>query len=139
MPEIVRGAALRMIEPAEKNGTDGLYRCRSELIIVHPETGRKVLKLSPMHARHILGLDTTESNVLLDRLARHLANPAYAYFHSWEPNDIIVWDNWRMIHGAVGIPLDCRRRAMRTTIKGDYKLGRLLDPSAALSEHRFYD
>jgi taurine dioxygenase len=43
--------------------------------VVHPlvitllETGRKVLKLSPMHARYILGMDRSESDALLSQLA----------------------------------------------------------------------
>jgi len=57
-----------------------------------------------------------------------LVNPAYAYFHKWQPNDMVVWDNWRVIHSAAGVPLHCARRARRTTIMGDYEVGRYLDP-----------
>jgi taurine dioxygenase len=32
-----------------------------------------------------------------------------------------------MIHMAEGVPLDCYRSARRTTISGDYKVGRYLD------------
>ena len=99
------------------------------LVITQMETGRKVLKLSPMHARYVLGMDETESHALLTELAHHLTNPAYAYFHSWQENDMVVWDNWRVIHSANGVPLDCPRSARRTTIAGDYKVGRYLDPA----------
>ncbi|MEV4847673.1 TauD/TfdA family dioxygenase [Micromonospora matsumotoense] len=99
------------------------------LVIVHPETGRKVLKLSPMHAKHVLGMDTTQSDALLHRLADHLVDERYAYFHKWSEDDVIVWDNWRVIHSAAGVPLDVRRRAHRTTLLGDYGHGRYLDPA----------
>ncbi|WP_432906200.1 TauD/TfdA dioxygenase family protein [Micromonospora matsumotoense] len=99
------------------------------LVIVHPETGRKVLKLSPMHAKHVLGMDTTQSDALLHRLADHLVDERYAYFHKWSKDDVIVWDNWRVIHSAAGVPLDVRRRAHRTTLLGDYGHGRYLDPA----------
>jgi taurine dioxygenase len=99
------------------------------LVITQRETGRKVLKLSPMHARYVLGLDKAESDALLTELADHLTDPAHAYFHKWGVNDMIVWDNWRVIHGANGVPLDCERSARRTTIAGDYKVGRYLDPA----------
>lgn len=99
------------------------------LVITQRETGRKVLKLSPMHARYVLGMDKIESDALLTQLAGHLVDPGFAYLHDWRKDDMIVWDNWRMIHSASGVPLDCRRSARRTTIAGDYKVGRYLDPA----------
>jgi taurine dioxygenase len=99
------------------------------LVITQRETGRKVLKLSPMHARYVLGMDHAESDALLTEIADHLVDPRYAYFHVWGKDDLIVWDNWRVIHSANGVPLDCARVAQRTTIVGDYKVGRYLDAS----------
>lgn len=99
------------------------------LVITQRETGRKVLKLSPMHARYVLGMDKAESDALLTELAAHLGDPAHAYFHDWRENDMVVWDNWRVVHSANGVPLDCARSARRTTIAGDYKVGRYLDPA----------
>jgi alpha-ketoglutarate-dependent taurine dioxygenase len=89
-----------------------------------------VLKLSPMHARYILGL----GDALLTELAEHLVDPRYAYFHTWKKDDMMVWDNWRVIHSANGVPLDCSRTALRTTIMGDYKVGRYLDPARSREE-----
>ena len=45
-----------------------------------------------------------------------------------EPDDMIVWDNWRVCHATQGVPIDVPRLATRTTIKGDYNVGRYLDP-----------
>ena len=99
------------------------------LVITQQETGRKVLKLSPMHAKSILGMDAAESDALLQALADHLVDARYAYFHTWQADDAIIWDNWRTIHSATGVPFDVERLAQRTTIVGDYKLGRYLDPA----------
>lgn len=99
------------------------------MVITQQETGRKVLKLSPMHSRYILGMDKAESDALLTELAEHLCDERYAYFHKWGKDDLIVWDNWRVCHGAAGVPLHCKRLAQRTTIVGDYKVGRYLDPA----------
>lgn len=99
------------------------------MVITQQETGRKVLKLSPMHARYILGMDRAESDALLTEIARHLCDVRYAYFHRWDANQVIVWDNWRVIHSASGVPLDVKRVGRRTTIMGDYKVGRYLDES----------
>ncbi|HZV10755.1 MAG TPA: TauD/TfdA family dioxygenase, partial [Novosphingobium sp.] len=99
------------------------------LVITQRETGRKVLKLSPMHARYVLGMARAESDALLAEVARALVDERFAYFHHWQRNDMVVWDNWRVIHLANGVPLDVPRRARRTTIMGDYKVGRYLDPA----------
>jgi len=99
------------------------------LVITQHETGRKVLKLSPMHAQAILGMDEAESDALLHELADHLVDARFAYFHTWQADDGIVWDNWRIVHCATGVPFDVERLAQRTTIVGDYKLGRYLDPA----------
>lgn len=99
------------------------------LVITQRETGRKVLKLSPMHARYILGMSKPESDALLSELADHIGDPRFVYSHKWQTNEMMVWDNWRMIHSATGVPLDCERSARRTTISGDYEVGRYLDPA----------
>lgn len=187
MPTIVRGAVLRMVQPAAEMGQTGfidgiaawerlpdalkrqieglevVYQFNPDFAsgqfgfpadiralprerkakettydfppVVHPmvitqhETGHRVLKLSPMHARYILGMDRVESDALLARVAAHLVDPAHAYVHAWQPNDMLVWDNWRVIHSATGVPLHCKRLARRTTIAGDYDVGRYLDPA----------
>lgn len=105
--------------------------CVHPLVITQAETGRKVLKLSPMHARYVLGMDQAESDALLIELAAHLCDERHAYWHRWQLNDMVVWDNWRVIHGAEGVPPQVKRVAMRTTIMGDYKVGRYLDPALA--------
>jgi taurine dioxygenase len=99
------------------------------LVITQHETGRKVLKLSPMHARYVLGLERGESDALLTELADHLTDRRFAYYHRWSKDDVIVWDNWRVIHSANGVHPDDSRVAQRTTIMGDYQVGRYLDPT----------
>lgn len=99
------------------------------LVIKQPETGRKILKFSPMHAKYVLGVDAAQSDALLAEVAQVLVDERHAYYHTWQANDVIVWDNWRVIHSATGVPLDVARHAQRTTLVGDYKLGRYLDPA----------
>ena len=98
------------------------------MVITQVETGRKVLKLCPMHTPAILGMDPQESEALLTELDSYLTDPRFAYFHKWRKDDMLVWDNWRVCHSAAGVPLDVPRHARRTTIMGDYAVGRYLDP-----------
>jgi taurine dioxygenase len=96
------------------------------LVFTQPETGRKVLNLSPMFADRILGLEDRASEELLRRLAYHITEERRCYDHSWQPGDMVLWDNWRMIHCARGIPDGLYREVHRTSIAGDYALGRVL-------------
>lgn len=105
------------------------------LVFAQPETGRKVLNLSPMFAEAILGMEREESEELLTLLALHLTDEARAYDHAWAPGDMVLWDNWRMLHCARGVPEGLYREVHRTSIAGDYALGRVVTEPFA-SSHR---
>ena len=47
-----------------------------------------------------------------------------AYFHRWAPTDMLIWDNWRLLHSVSGHDPRHPRCMQRTTIEGDYGLGR---------------
>jgi len=96
------------------------------LVFAQPETGRKVLNLSPLFADSILGMDRAESDALLEWLANHITDEARAYDHIWQEGDMVLWDNWRMLHCARGVPEGKYREVHRTSIAGDYALGRVL-------------
>lgn len=99
------------------------------LVITQPETGRKVLKYSPLHSQYVLGMDRQASDEIMAEISDYLTDDRYAYYHDWGKYDMIVWDNWRTIHSVCGIPPHVKRYAQRTTIVGDYDLGRYLDPN----------
>lgn len=93
------------------------------LVFAQPETGRKILNLSPMFAHAVLGMDKAESDALLWMLVNHLTDETHAYDHEWQAGDMVLWDNWRMIHCARGVPDGMYREVHRTSIAGDYALG----------------
>lgn len=95
------------------------------LVFVQPETGRKVLNLSPFFAMYIEELGMEGGHELLTRLAHHVLDfPAYQ--HAWTTDEMILWDNWRMLHSVSPAPANQERVMQRTTIKGDYGVGRKL-------------
>ena len=53
------------------------------------------------------------------------------YFHRWQPTDMVIWDNWRCLHWVSGMSPDHTRCMHRTTIEGDYGLGRFEAQPAA--------
>ena len=94
------------------------------LVYTQAETGRKVLNISPWHAVGIEGMENAEGDALLREVIDYSIKPERAYFHKWEPDDMVLWDNWRMMHCATGVPEGEQRKMGRTTIAGDYALGR---------------
>jgi taurine dioxygenase len=97
---------------------------------VHPAvwtraSGEKVLHVSPWMAEGIEGDETPEGDTLLEAVSREIFEEAktLAYWHQWKPTDMLIWDNWRVLHGVSGHDPQYGRRMQRTTIKGDYGLG----------------
>ena len=100
------------------------------LVYTQKETGRKVLNVSPWHALAIEGMENAQGDALLKEVIDRLIRPELAYYHHWQPDDMVLWDNWRMLHCACGVPPDEQRKMRRTTIAGDYALGRRVDATA---------
>jgi taurine dioxygenase len=101
-------------------------------VVTHPVTGRKVLEvveqfLDRIVSPHKAGLCNDEAIELLERVVAHTRSPEFHYFHRWEPGDMVLWDNWRAMHCATGVPPGTERVIHRTTIAGDTALGRVLD------------
>jgi taurine dioxygenase len=95
---------------------------------IHPavwtrETGEKVLHVSPWMAEGIEHHEDAEGDALMEAVCQEINAKAQAYFHSWKPTDMLIWDNWRMLHSVSGMNPKYHRRMQRTTIKGDYGLG----------------
>ena len=89
------------------------------------ETGRKVLNVSPWFAVGINRRETAEGDELLREVVSYCIDDGCAYFHDWNDDDMVLWDNWRMLHCASGVEPNTPRWMQRTTIVGDYALGRI--------------
>jgi len=86
------------------------------LVVSNPVSGRKVLNVCPMFLSHIRGRREGGGDPLLQSLVDHVTDKRFSYHHSWERDDIILWDNWRMMHCAPGIRPGDERLIHRTTI-----------------------
>lgn len=88
------------------------------LVLTQRETGRRVLNFSPCYAVGIEGMPDEEADELLTALADHCTSADHAYVHDWQVDDLVAWDNWRMLHNAEGC-LETETRLMhRTSIAG---------------------
>jgi len=96
---------------------------------IHPmvwtrKDGRKVVHVSGFSAEGIEGHEDTEGEALFEEICQEVNRKAKGYFHDWKPTDMVIWDNWRVLHAVEGCDPKYERRMHRTTIKGDYGLGR---------------
>lgn len=89
-------------------------------------TGENVLHISPWMAKGIEGREDAEGDALLAAVCDEIVDAAQelSYFHRWRPTDMVIWDNWRCLHSVSGMSPEHTRCMHRTTIEGDYGLGR---------------
>lgn len=89
-------------------------------------TGEKVLHIGPWMAVGVEHHEDPEGEALFDEVCHEinrLGEGPCAYWHDWKPTDMVIWDNWRMLHAVEGCDAKYERQTVRTTIKGDYGLG----------------
>ncbi|MEH6550719.1 MAG: TauD/TfdA family dioxygenase [Pseudomonadales bacterium] len=96
------------------------------LVWTHQVSGKKSLNVSTLHLREVIGMDREEGDALLHQLVAHTTQAQFSYDHHWQPNDMVLWDNWRTMHRAQGHPPELKRLVHRTTIKGEHSFGRVI-------------
>jgi taurine dioxygenase len=69
------------------------------------------------------GHEDPEGEALFEEALQALYANVNPYWHDWHLNDMLIWDNARLLHSVEGCDPKYERRMQRTTIKGDYGLG----------------
>jgi taurine dioxygenase len=82
-----------------------------------------VLHVSPWMADGIEDEETPDGAALFERLCQDINANVRPFFQKWRPGDMVIWDNWRLLHCSTGVAPTATRSMHRTTIKGDYGLG----------------
>jgi taurine dioxygenase len=95
------------------------------MVQIQPETGRKMLNLSPMFADHIDGMDNDEGHRLLKSLCEHIWSESFSYKHMWSDEDMVLWDNRRMLLCDFGVDPSIEWIMHRTTIAGSLGSNRM--------------
>ena len=91
----------RMTDLAEHlGGMDRVGDATHPVVIIHPESGRKVLYVNPGHTIQFEGWDFTESRNLLDELYDHVTQPQFTCSFKWSPGSVTFWDNRCTWHQA---------------------------------------
>jgi len=90
---------------------------RHKLIWTHPSWQEDFLLLGRRFNAHVVGLQTGESEALLDALWAHATNPAFAMRHEWRPGDVVLWDNLLTMHRRDSFDSNARRVLHRAQIR----------------------
>jgi taurine dioxygenase len=91
----------------------------------HPDADHEVMNVSPMLSIGMQDMPREAGDRLLHELVAHTLHSPHRYFHHWQVDDILLWDNWRMLHTAGGVPVAHARQLYRASLAGDYGLGQL--------------
>ena len=84
------------------------------LVRRNPNTGAKNFYIGS-HAKEIVGWNYEDSRLLLDELLAKTVADEYVYTHTWQPGDLVIWDNRCILHRGTGYDADKYRRFMRQT------------------------
>ena len=90
------------------------------------KSGEKVLHIGPWMSVGVEHHENPEDEAMYDEVCHEinrLGEGTCAYWHEWKSTDMVIWDNWRMLHSVSGMDPKYERRMQRTTIVGDYGLG----------------
>src|SRR6202007_99493 len=95
---------------------------------IHPaawtrETGETVFHMAPWMAHGVVDHETPEGDQWFERVWAEALAVMKPYYHQWQGHEMVVWDNWRMLHRGMGCRAGVERVMHRTTIQGDYGLG----------------
>ncbi len=124
-PERYKVIELKPITDAFKAQSASMSRAIHPAVWTRP-TGEKVLHVSSYMAEGLVGQENAEGDALLEEVCQAIRSIAAtaSYHHKWRPQDMVIWDNTRMLHCVSGNNPEDSRLMYRTTIAGDYGLGR---------------
>ena len=85
-------------------------------IITHPETGKRALYLGRREWACILGVELAASEALLDEIWSYAALSENVWRQQWQPFDLIIWDNRRVLHRRDDFDQNSRRLMKRCQV-----------------------
>ena len=86
------------------------------IIRAHEETGKKALYLGRREWAYVPGLSLAASELLLDELWSYATSTAHVWCQQWHPDDLIIWDNRRVLHRRDNFDANARRLMKRCQV-----------------------
>ena len=112
----------------------GSYAAEHPLVRVHPETGERVLYVSPSFLKSLSDVTLQESQHLMQMLWEHIVRPEFTVRFRWTADCVAFWDNRSTAHLAPRDIFDSEfdRQFYRVTLNGDIPVGVDGRPSTAI-------
>jgi alpha-ketoglutarate-dependent 2,4-dichlorophenoxyacetate dioxygenase len=118
--------------PLSEEEIDARSKARHPLVHVHAGSGRKTLYIGS-HARDIVGMAREEGRALIRELIAWATQPQYIFAVTWQPGDLVIWDNLASMHrGGDYDERHYRRDMRRTTVREGPPPAEADDPFAEL-------
>ena len=108
----------------EGNGNVNEFSNEHPIVRTHPETGKKILYVNSMYTNMIVGMDKSESDVILKEIFQHQSRLDFTCRFQWTENAVAIWDNRSTLHQGLtdffpGRGLGYERIMDRIAIEGD--------------------
>ncbi|MGE0586801.1 MAG: TauD/TfdA dioxygenase family protein [Flavobacteriaceae bacterium] len=114
--------ALTLASQVTPEEQENLKTVLHPLVLPHPVTGRRALYCSTTTAYGIEGMGEDEAIALLLEVKRHVLQPRFRQSYKTLPGEVLIWDNFAVLHKAAPTPLsnsDGERRLLhRITVNG---------------------
>lgn len=91
-----RAKAMELNEEEQKAVRDVFH----PIVLPHPATGQRGLYGIASTSRGIVGMEDAVACQLLDQLTEHAAQEQFVQVHHYRVGDIILWDNFSLMHRA---------------------------------------
>lgn len=89
------------------------------LVRTHPETGARSIFFGGSDMAPVVGLSAHEGQAMLRLVREHIENPRFHCRWSWEPGDLVVWDERSTLHRALSDHYPRVREMRRCVVDGD--------------------
>jgi len=85
------------------------------VVRTHSAIGRRSLYINRMFVTRFDGMSESESEPLIDFLDKHISSPQFTCRISWQPQQVVMWDNRFTLHYPINDFTGHRRRLLRCT------------------------
>jgi taurine dioxygenase len=110
-------ASASEIEKMREASLHTIFEAEHPIVRVIPETGERAIVLGHFFKR-ITGLNDADSQMLYALLQQHVLRPENIVRWTWQPGDVVIWDNRATQHYAVD-DYEEHRVMRRITLAGD--------------------
>ena len=85
------------------------------VVRAHPETGQESLYINKMFAIRFEGMSEFESRPLIEFLDQHMSKEQFTCRISWQPGQVVIWDNRFTLHYPINDFTGQQRLLLRCT------------------------